>query len=67
MIDFKDAKTEAQYNADRTLGHREFWQKIFADVRADAQATAQATAEANASIDSLSEEELERLTRPEVQ
>ena len=63
MIDFKDAKTEARYNADRTLGHREFWQKIFADVRADAQTTA----EANASIDSLSEEELERLTRPEVQ
>jgi len=63
VIEFRDPKTEAQYNADHTLGHREFWQKIFADVRADAQATA----EANASIDSLSEEELERLTRPEVQ
>jgi len=62
MIEFRDPKTEAQYNADRTLGHREFWKKIFTDVRADAQAT-----EANASIDSLSEEELERLTRPEVQ
>ena len=60
-----------RYDSDKTLGHREYWQSILAEVRAEMSAAAVAThpsaiaANSAADVDSLSESELERLTRPE--
>ena len=62
-----------RYDSDKTLGHREYWQSILAEVRAEMSAadalTQPAAIAANSAagvdVDSLSESELERLTRPE--
>jgi hypothetical protein len=53
------------YERDRTCGHREFWRAIRAEVQAEqTRQTAEVSAVVPVDIDSLSVEELERLTAP---
>lgn len=63
-----DRHWQSLYDADKTLGHREFWALIRAEVRAEMQASPEPEVPMSQQIDidSLSEAELELLTRPEV-
>lgn len=54
-----------EYEQDKTHSHREYWQQIWAMVRAESQREASELRTAAQDVDSMSFDELERLTRPE--
>ena len=66
-MEHSEAHREKQYKADHTIGHREFWRAIFAEVRADeaAELAAQTPAVPSESIVSAQPDDFSDLVKSE--